>query len=462
MRRFTFFLAAVLMGPLASAAALDDEVASGPADEAASKTVVEKTDDDAADKAADEKNAELAETVRKLIRELDASQKSRRVEAEAQLVALGAKVLDHLPENTDRMPAEVRERLSRVRAKLEKSQAENTVEPTAVTLAGELPLSEILAALEKQTGNKMTDLREEFGQDVGDPKLKVDFKQTPFWEALDHVLDQAGLSIYPYAAENGGIGLTSRSETQLPRSDRATYAGAFRIEATEFVARRDLRDPMSHMLNLTLEAAWEPRLQPIVVMQPMESIAAVDDNGQPVEVSASGNEMEFGIDADMKSIELPIQFQLPDRAARRLASLKGKLTAMLPGRVETFRFANLEKAKRVERKRADLTVVLEDVRKNDAVWEVRVLLVFEKATGALESHRSSGWVASNPAFLEAPDKQLVPYAGLETTRETETEAGVAYKFVLPKGLKGYTFVYKTPTAIVSVPIEYELKDLELP
>ena len=39
---------------------------------------------------------------------------------------------------------------------------------------------------------------------------------------------------------------------------------------------------------------------------------------------------------------------------------------------------------------------------------------------------------------------------------------MAYKFVLPKGLKGYTFVYKTPTAIVSLPIDYELKDLDLP
>ncbi len=462
MRRPLFVLTAVLLGAT-TGAARGDETGPPPADDASAKTTAaEKAESEASDAATEEKNAELAESVRKLIRELDASQKSRRVEAETQLIALGAKILDYLPENTDRMPAEVRERLNRVRAKLEKSQAQNTVEPTSVTLSGEQPLSKILAALEKQTGNHVTDLREEFGQDVGDPKQKVDFKQTPFWQALDQVLDQAGLSIYPYAAEDGGVGLVSRSESQLPRSERATYAGAFRIEATEFVARRDLRDPMSHNLSLTLEAAWEPRLQPIVILQPMESIEAVDDHGQPVPVAASGNEMEIGVDADMKSIELPIQFELPERTSRRLASLKGKLTAMLPGRIETFRFANLDKAKRVERKRADLTVVLEDVRKNDAVWEVRVLLVFEKASGALQSHRSSGWVAGNPAFLEGPDKKLIPYAGLETTRETESEAGVAYKFVLPKGVKGYTFVYKTPTAIVSLPIDYELKDLDLP
>ncbi|OYV81323.1 MAG: hypothetical protein B7Z73_18215, partial [Planctomycetia bacterium 21-64-5] len=349
----------------------------------------------------------------------------------------------------------------RVREKLEKSEAESSIEPSAVTLSGEKPLSEILKALEEQTHNKLVDLRSEFGQEVGDPKLKVDFQQTPFWKALDDVLDQAELTIYPYTSENGGLGLMSRGESRLPRHGQAVYTGAFRIEGTEFVARRDLRDPMSHILSLTLEAAWEPRLQPIVIVQPASDLVAVDDNGQAIPVAASAGDMQFPIDADMKSVELPVQFQLPERNVRRIASLKGKLTAMLPGRVEAFRFANLDKNKRADRRKAGVTVSLESVRKNEAVWEVRVLLSFEKATGALESHLSTGWVTSNFAALEGPDNKTVPFAGLETTRETETEVGTAYYFDVPN-IKGYTFVYKTPTAIVSLPVAYELKDLDLP
>ena len=404
---------------------------------------------------------DLAETVRQLIRELDASQKSRREEAEKKLVALGAKALDFLPENTDRLSAEAGQRLDRVREKLEKSEAENSLEPTVVTLSGEKPLSEVLAAIEQQTGNKIVDLRSEFGQDVGDPKLKVDFNKTPFWPALDQVLDDAELTIYPYASEQGGLGIQSRGESRLPRHGLAIYSGAFRIEGTEFIARRDLRDPMSHILSLTLEAAWEPRLRPIVITQPSDSLTALDDNGQQVLVAPSAGDMQFPIDSEMKSVEIPIQFQLPERNVRRIASLKGKLTAMLPGRIETFRFANLDKTKRVDRKRAGVTVALESVRKNGAVWEVRVLMIFDKATGALESHLSTGWVTSNFAGLEGPDKQTITYAGLETTREAETEVGVAYYFDVPS-LKGHTFVYKTPTAIVSLPVEYELKDLDLP
>lgn len=409
---------------------------------------------------APDSDADLAETVKQLVRKLDAPQKARREEAEKDLVALGSKVLDYLPENTDRMSAEAGQRLDRIREKLEKTEAEGSIEPSVVTLSGEKPLTEILAAIDQQTHNKLVDLRAAFGQEVGDPKLKVDFQQTPFWKALDVVLDQAELTIYPYSSENGGLGLTSRGESRLPRVGQAVYSGAFRIEGTEFVARRDLRDPMSHVLSLTLEAAWEPRLQPIVIMQPSSELEAIDDNGQALPIAPSAGDMQFPIDSDMKSVELPIQFQLPERNVRRIATLKGKLTAMLPGRVETFRFTGLEKNKRTDRRRAGVTVTLESVRKNEAVWEVRVVLSFEKATGALESHLSTGWVTSNFAALEA-DGKTIPYAGLETTRETETEVGTAYYFDVP-AIKGYTFVYKTPTAIVSLPVAYELKELDLP
>jgi hypothetical protein len=269
------------------------------------------------------------------------------------------KILDHLPENTDRMSAEAGQRLDRIKEKLEKSEAESTLETTSVTLSGEKPLSDILAVIEKETGNHIVDLRSEFGQEVGDPKLKVDFDKEPFWPALDEVLDQAGLTIYPYASEDGGLGLQSRGESRLPRrGGTAVYSGAFRVEGTEFSARRDLRDPMSHTLSLTLEAAWEPRLRPIVIMQPLAAVEATGDNGQPISVSAAEGEMQFSVDSDMKSVELPIQFQLSEGNVRRITSLKGKLTALLPGRVETFRFGNLDKTKRVDRKRGGVTVAL--------------------------------------------------------------------------------------------------------
>ncbi|MEX0711271.1 MAG: hypothetical protein WD278_02910 [Pirellulales bacterium] len=403
---------------------------------------------------------DLAPEVRKLVRQLDAPEKALRDEAEQKLIELGVAALSLLPETTDRTPAEVALRLERIRSRLERTQAEAAVNGSTVSLEGSgLSLAEVFEAIEKQTGNKLVDFREQFNQEPAPLKLALDVENMLFWQALDQVLDQANLTIYSYGAEEG-LAVVGRSNSQLPRFGRANYAGSFRIEATEFSAHRDLRDPNSHTMQLGIEAAWEPRLKPVVIIQPAGAIEAMTDAGEPLPIAGGDTEMEISVSPGATSADLFVNFELPDRGVKRIASLKGKLSVVLPGRIETFRFGNLEKAKKVERRKAGVTVVLDEARKNNEVWEVRVRVVFDKASGALESHR--GWIFNNEAYLEAPNKETIASGSLETTRQTETDVGIAYLFDVPDGLKGYTFVYRTPAAIVTVPIEYELKDLELP
>ena len=133
---------------------------------------------------------------------------------------------------------------------------------------------------------------------------------------------------------------------------------------------------------------------------------------------------------------------------------------LVPSPPETFRFKDLEKAKNVKRRVANVTVAVEDVFKNNKLWEVAVLVVFDNPREALASHRN--WVFGNPAYLEGPDGKAVPYASIETTKQTENEVGVGYLFDAPRPLAEYTFVYKTPTMIFSVPVPYEFKDIPLP
>ena len=403
--------------------------------------------------------ANLSSTVRLLVEQLDAAEKSRRDEAEEKLLKLGPAALQLLPPRDDRLPAEVNLRVARVRLQLERSQADASVEASTVTLSGKLPLADVIAAISKQTGNKLVDFRPQFGEEVRNVDVTVNFNNTPFWQVLDQVFDQANLTIYNFAGEEG-ISFVGRSPSMLPRFRRASYAGAFRIEGTDFTAHRDLRDPASHTLQLNLEAAWEPRLKPIIIAQPANSIVATDENGKPLPLAGSGEELEINVNPGAYSVEIPIHFALPDRSVKRVAKLKGKLAAVLPGRSEDFRFTNLEKAKKVEQRQAGVTVVLEEVWKNNAVWEVRVRVVFDKAGNALESHRN--WIFNNEAWLEAPDKEKLAFAGMETTRQGENEVGVSYLFGVPEGLAGYTFVYRTPVSINPVPVEFELKDIDLP
>ena len=66
------------------------------------------------------------------------------------------------------------------------------------------------------------------------------------------------------------------------------------------------------------------------------------------------------------------------------------------------------------------------------------------------------------AYIIDKKGERVEHAGLETTRQGENEAGIAYLFSLDNGIEGCRFVYETPALIIRMPISYELKNIELP
>ena len=403
---------------------------------------------------------ELKLEVRRLVRQLDASQLVEREEAEKGLLELGPKVLDLLPRLTERTPAEVRLRLGRVRQKLQQIAAKDAAKTSLVTLQGDaMPLSKVLAAIEEQTGNKIVDYRARFGHEVTDPELKVDFDQTPFWKALDETLDQAKLTAYQFGQQRA-INVVGRDEGQLPRCVRASYTGPFRIEPLMIVAQRDLRDPAAQWMRLKMEIAWEPRLSPISLKQKMADLEAVSDRGGALPVDDRQAEVEVPIDGDATAVNLIVPWKLPPRDVHKIARLSGKLTAMIQGKIETFTFDDLPRAKNVERRIAGVTVTLEQVRKNNELQEVRIRVRFDEAAGALASYR--GWIFNNEAHLIGPDGKPIEYETLETTRQTSSEIGVAYLFFIDGPLDNHKFVYKTPGVIVASEFEYQVEDVELP
>jgi hypothetical protein len=406
---------------------------------------------------------DLRSQVNRFVQQLSSSELNKRAEAEEQLLALGPQVLELLPTFSDQTPAteaQKRETVARIRQRLEHELAERSTQASTITLHRSGTLSQILPELTRQSGNKIKDLRSQMGQVQTDPTVTVDFDKTPFWQALDKTLDQANLTLYHFSA-NDALGIIARGEKQLPRSGRASYAGPLRIEATRLTAERDLRGVgADSSLKLMLEIAWEPRMRPITLQQPLGEIHALDDRGEVVRVDGAGGELEKAIDAVGTAAEFQIPLVNPPRGARTIASVKGKLRALLPGKIESFEFTGLKNAKKVEQHKAGVTVTLDEVRHNNDAWEVRMRVRFDKAANALESFRS--WIYNNEAYLVGPDGKRISHAGFETTRQTQDEVGVAYLFDLPNGPDGLTFVYNTPAMLNSIPLEYELKDLPLP
>lgn len=402
---------------------------------------------------------DMAASVRRLVRQLDARELAQRDAAEQQLLELGTAALDHLPEIDERTSAETKQRLGRVRLRLERQHAATQAEASKVTLEGTMTLAEVLEAIREQTGNELLDYRRQFGQTAHDPELELDLHQVPFWSALDRVLDLAQLTVYPYARQ-GGVALISRTDDTASRQVAVAYVDAFRIQPLELIAQRDLTVVDQRSLRVRLEVAWEPRLRPIALTYAVDNIEAETDDGQDLSPAPSPGEIEASLTPGAQTTTLELVLQPADRTAERIARLSGRLTALLPGRTEVFRFDKLAEASGTERQQSGTVVRLEQVRRNNQLWEIRVRVGLEDPQQSLESHRD--WMYHNEARLEGPDGEALQPDGLEVTLQTETAFGMAYLFDLPGDLTGYTFTYKTPGVMLSQPIEFVLRDLELP
>ena len=418
---------------------------------------------------------QAAPTLDQLIRQLNDDQATRRDEAEQAILKMAPinnvdeydAYLEKLPKPIDGMPAEVRLRLERIRKQIETKQSSSVLAPSRLALsADEMNLEELFEQIHKQTGNQLLDHREQFGQDAIPHPVTIELNDEPFWPALDKILDAADMTVYPFSREEA-LAVIDREKGALPRAEGASYAGPFRIQAANVIARRNLRSSEQQKLRVELEIAWEPRLRPIALSQPIESLEIVAEGGTAVEVANSQAVLHVEVQPGSHATELTIPLVLPPRSVNKLASFKGTLSALVPGRLVEFKFQNLDQplTKNASQERGGVEVTLTSIRKNQELWEIHMRLKVNSTETGLESHR--GWVFSNLTYLLNKQGELIDHAGFETTMQSKTEVGLAYFFDLPdvdsnEDLSDYTWVYRTPAAIVRMPVKYELKDILLP
>jgi len=410
----------------------------------------------------DEQTVEnLRPQVSQLIKALEADERDDRDAAEKRLISIGIPVLELLPQTDDNSPAELTARIERIRRALQLEAAKEILAPSRLTLEGTFDIPQILAQIEKQTGNHVVDYRERFGQPQTNIELQLQIKDEPFWPAFDKILDQAGLTIYNYVGQTQTLGVVAKDSGERDREDAAAYSGLFRVEAAEVMAQRNLRNPTNQSLRLRFELLWEPRVVPILVQQAMSDLEILGDDGKAIEVAAPEGTIQLPVQSTVAGLDLVIPLTLPDRSTQSIKQLKGQFTALIPGREETFEFAGLESARNVTRDVDGLTVTLDEVRKNGSVFEVRVRLKIANAGKAFQSHLD--WASNNKVYLVGPDGQQIDNPNFERYLEREDEIGFAYLFPIDEEeITGYRLVYKSPVAIVDVPFEFELKEIELP
>ncbi len=387
---------------------------------------------------------QLRAKVEQWVAQLNAPQLAVRQAAEDQLLRHGPAVLAFLPARSARLPAETRERLARVRQRLEQLDAEAAIKPSLVSLPDDpRPLSEILASLERQTGNRLIHAR---GPNFSDPRSRVAFDRTPFWSALDQILVQTGLT---FESHPDAIRLIEplTDATKRPRTT-PSYSGPFRFD----VAGVNVRAADATVISI--QVAWEPRVQVISLAQPMATVVAKTDAGAELPAVNPAAQLEIPVNLKETSVRfgVPIDTSTTDQ---QLTQLRGRLDAIVAGKREAFRFTDLPTAKNVDQRIASATVTLEAIRKTEDGYEVRMLLCFDEAGGALASHRT--WIFNNPAYLESREGKQISYKSYETVSQEKNALGLAFLFETAEPLTALTFVYQTPVAIFTSQFGYDLK-----
>jgi hypothetical protein len=402
-------------------------------------------------------DAALRDRVNQLIERLDAPKLEARQAAEDTLVKLGPRVLPLLDAVKGGSP-ERKERIERIRAKLAEAVDASNLVVSKVTLKGKgIRLTEVIQKLQTQTGNLITDLREQEGVETTNPALDLDIDGKTFFEALDEICKLAELTSNFFTGD-GSVGLMAGKP---PEKALVQYAGPFRIAFRQVACARDLQAGASSA-NLQFEVAWEPRLRPMLLALKADELEIQDDQGKKVEAQVMDESTNVVLRPENPAAEMNINLTAPERAAKTLKTVKIKADVSVPAAMKTFRFRTIDVKKEDVQKQGDVSVTLEGTEIDEAVWKVNVVIAYPGGGEAFESYRQG--LFNNRLWLQKPDGSRYEHnGGFSNTASDEGKLGFEYLFVDAPGKPGdYGLVYETPSKVQTIPLEFTFKDVPLP
>lgn len=403
-------------------------------------------------------DAALKDRVSQLVERLESPKMEARKAAEEALVKLGPRVLPLLPETDKVAGAERKQRLGRVREALREANDKTNLGASKITLKVKgVRLSEVVQKLQSQSGNAITDLREAEGGEASNPALDLEIVDAPFLEALDLVCARAEVTPNFFTGD-GTIGLMPGKP---PGKGMVLYTGPFRVLFRQVSTVRDLQTDAASA-TAVLEVAWEPRLRPMLLALKADELKVVDDQGKAIEAQVMEESTDVVLRPENPVAELNLTLKAPDRSARKLARVKVKAEVTVPAGLRTFRFPSLTVKDPVTVKQGDIGVTLEGTEVDEQVWKVNVALAYPGEGPAFESYRQG--LFNNRLWLQKADGARFEHnGGFSNTTSEGGKLGFEYLFVDAPGKPAdYSLVYETPSKVLTIPLEFEFKDVPLP
>ena len=405
---------------------------------------------------AQEDELELIDSVSRLQTELDSDLVADRDKAEAELLKLGPQILAYLAPASDESTTDFKQRLTRIRTTLEKASVAAVTQPGKVRLVGEMTIGDVLKKILKQTRNEIAVADDS----LLDKKIDINLQGVEFWPAMDEILDKSKLRIDRYGSQKPGqLMLTSADPQKVAPKIPTVSSKIFQTQVIRVDSSVNLKQPNLDFTTINLLVRWEPRLRPISVDIPMSNVKIIDEYGDAITL-ANQNEVIYGmVQPEIPEVEFSIQLPRLDRQVESIKSFKATVDAVLPGRSELFRFKNVAKLKAgFKQEKAGANVTFGGMRKNEDAYSIRLSLSFDDENNALESHQA--WVFQNEVYLLDSQGQREDAISIETMQQDNEKVTVQYYFVEDPGNR--TLIYKTPAAIVKLPVAIELNEIPLP
>lgn len=416
---------------------------------------------------------ELIERVEVLQRQLESAEIPRRDAAEQELVQLGIRVLDYLEPPTEQTPTDAIRRTNAVRGTLEKIVVASATKASRVTLSGKMTVAAALDRIGKQTRNDVA-LHEGTPDVFLDREVELNLADVSFWEALGKITELGDLQIDTYGGSRGKLRLTptqdariraanpgmavGNADTAQPQVPRCV-SGIFNLAVTQINASRHLANPALDYCNIHMSIRWEPRVTPISIDLPTNSIKVIDEFDNPIKITNQDAVISGIVQPDISELEFSVPIALVDRQIEVIKSFTATIDAVVTGRTETFKFRKLGRLDPgTEQTKAGATVTFDGIRKNEDLFGITVRLSFDEEHNALESHQN--WVYNNQIYLENEAGESFESLAYEAVTQTNNEVAIRYYF--EQDPKDMTLFYKTPAAIVAIPVKVSLSKIPLP
>jgi hypothetical protein len=395
-----------------------------------------------------------------LVVKLGAEKEADRDAAEKELVALGVPALPHLPASEDKnLTAEQKTRLGKVLLKIWQARVEQDVAGSTVELPkGAMPLLDALREIERQTGNVVKDQREEFNEEAVNPTLNFDGKKRKFWEQMDLVCKEAGVSMEHFAGENAILIRAGAA----PNPSSVTV-GALRFLPQTITLTRNLGMGAAKC-TVSMLAIFEPRLKPLLVEVDVDTFKIVDDQGRELKFSSERQQStySFQVQEGAHSFEIALDLEAPERSAKAIKSINGECALRLPAVSEQFTFDKWTGDEMQEKATPSMKVRVGKAKdEGDNLWsfQMAVTMLGDKPEG--DSYLASS-LDPELYLVNADGSRLAPNAGRNVS---EDDGATVFEYLIsgaPGKLADYKIVARIPSGVTRVPVKFEVKDLPLP